>query len=198
MRNAACSACHCSVSRWIELDDSPEASSPSRSLSAGPKSPVESPCRYRIGSTSVTFGDRRAYAGRIRELNRLRSPVSSSTRLSLTRGARIGTVPDPTVTLRSRARPLRTTSRLPSSSTSSANDADVLVDLGLERRRDHPASALPREIIERDATLVVLPDGEPANIRPWRAFLPAITGVGLHQPGRYAAFLFTRIHNFWV
>ena len=40
----------------------------------------------------------------------------------------------------------------------------VLVDLGLERRRDHPASALPREIIERDASLVVLPDGEPANI----------------------------------
>jgi len=32
----------------------------------------------------------------------------------------------------------------------------------------------------------------------WRAFLPAITGFGLHQPGRYAAFLFTRIHNFWV
>ena len=105
-----------------------------------------------------------AYAGRIRELNRLRFPVSSSTRLSFTRGARTGTVPDPTVSLRSRARPLRTTSRLPSSSTSSTNDADVLVDLGLERRRDHPASALPREIIERDATLVVLPDGEPANI----------------------------------
>ena len=42
--------------------------------------------------------------------------------------------------------------------------ADVLIDLGLERRRDHPASALPREIIERDPTLVVLPDGEPANI----------------------------------
>jgi len=30
------------------------------------------------------------------------------------------------------------------------------------------------------------------------AFLPANTGFGLHQPGRYAAFLFTRIHNFWV
>ena len=67
--------------------------------------------RYRIGSTSVTFGDRRAYAGRIFEENRRRSPVSSSARMSLTRGARIGTVPDPTVTLRSRARPLRTTSR---------------------------------------------------------------------------------------
>ena len=78
------------------------------------------PLRYRIGSTSVTFGDRRAYAGRILEENRWRSPVSSSTRLSFTRGARTGSVPEPTVTRRSRARPLRTTSRFPSSSSSSS------------------------------------------------------------------------------
>ena len=75
---------------------------------------------------------------------------------------------------------------------------DVLVDLGLERRRDHPKRALPSEIIERDLHLVVLPDGRRANIHHWRAFLPAIAGFGLLQPGRYAAFLFTRIHNFWV
>src|SRR5215210_2634631 len=31
-----------------------------------------------------------------------------------------------------------------------------------------------------------------------RAFLPANTGVGLQQPGRYAAFLLTPIHNIWV
>src|SRR4051794_8265095 len=42
-------------------------------------------------------------------------------RLSLTRGAWTASVPDPTVTRRSRARPLRTTSRLPPSSRSSAN-----------------------------------------------------------------------------
>ena len=42
--------------------------------------------------------------------------------------------------------------------------ADVLVDLGLERGRDHPTRSLASEIIERDPTLVVLPDGEPANI----------------------------------
>src|SRR3954468_14557659 len=41
-------------------------------------------------------------------------------RLSFTRGACSAIVPDPTVTRRSRARPLRTTSRLPSSSRSSA------------------------------------------------------------------------------
>jgi hypothetical protein len=57
------------VRRWIELDDSPDASSPSRSRSAGPKSPVDRPRRYSTGSTSVTFGDRRAYAGKILELN---------------------------------------------------------------------------------------------------------------------------------
>jgi hypothetical protein len=43
--------------------------------------------------------------------------------------------------------------------------ADVLVDLRLQRRGDHPASTLPRQIIERDRTLNLLPDGEPANIR---------------------------------
>ena len=30
------------------------------------------------------------------------------------------------------------------------------------------------------------------------AFLPAFAGFDLQQPGRYAAFLLTRIHNFWV
>jgi hypothetical protein len=42
--------------------------------------------------------------------------------------------------------------------------ADVLVNLDLERRGDHPPRALPREIIEREPTLIILPDGEPANI----------------------------------
>ncbi len=119
LRNRSWCSSHSLHIRAIVVGESPAASSPSSCPSAGLKSPVDSPRRYRIGITSPTFGDRRAYAGRIRELNRCRSPVSSSTRLSFTRGARIGIVPDPTVTLRSRARPLRTTSRCPSSSTSS-------------------------------------------------------------------------------
>jgi len=45
LRNCSCSCCQTFVSRLIELDDNPAASSPSRSLSAGSKSPVESPCR---------------------------------------------------------------------------------------------------------------------------------------------------------
>jgi hypothetical protein len=41
---------------------------------------------------------------------------------------------------------------------------DVVGNLDLQRSRDHPPRALPREIVERDPDLVVLPDGEPANI----------------------------------
>src|SRR5215213_6473829 len=41
---------------------------------------------------------------------------------------------------------------------------DILADLGLKRGRDHPARPFAREHIERDRDLVVLPDGEPANI----------------------------------
>jgi transposase-like protein len=31
-----------------------------------------------------------------------------------------------------------------------------------------------------------------------RAFLSRLTAVGLHQPGRYAAFVLKPIHNIWV
>jgi hypothetical protein len=41
----------------------------------------------------VIFGDLRHHAGRIAEANRLRCPLTSSTRLSLTRGASTSTAP---------------------------------------------------------------------------------------------------------
>ena len=75
---------------------------------------------------------------------------------------------------------------------------DVLIDLGPKRPSDHPPRALAREIVKRDSEPFVLPDRERANIHHWRAFLPAITGIGLHQPGRYAAFVLKPIHNIWV
>jgi hypothetical protein len=59
---------------------------PRNCSNAGTKSPLERPCRYSSGNTSATLGDFRAQAGKIAEANRLRSPVASSTRLSLTRG----------------------------------------------------------------------------------------------------------------
>ncbi|MBA4159659.1 MAG: hypothetical protein H0X65_19610 [Gemmatimonadetes bacterium] len=45
--------------------ESPAASSPRSAFSASYKSPVDGPRRYRIGSTSATFGDRLMYGGRI-------------------------------------------------------------------------------------------------------------------------------------
>lgn len=66
--------------------------------SAGTKSPDDRPCRYSSGSTSVIFGVLRAPGGRIAEVNRCRSPVSGSTRLSLTRGIRTSTGPAAVVT----------------------------------------------------------------------------------------------------
>jgi len=76
---------------------------------------------------------------------------------------------------------------------------DVLVGLRAQRRRDHPTRALAREPIERrhDVDLVALKRG-PANIHHWRAFLPAFAGVGLDQPGRYAALPLKAVHNIRV
>ena len=45
-------------------------------------------------------------------------------------------------------------------------------------------------------TLTPKPIGAPHDA--WRAFLPAIAGVGLQQPGRYAAFFFRPIHKIRV
>jgi hypothetical protein len=84
--------------------------------------------------------------------------------LSFTRGARIRTVPDPTVTPGSRARPLRTTSRLPRSSTSSTNDATYTSTsassaAAIIRRAPSPARSSSVTAISSPS-----PTGEPANI----------------------------------
>jgi hypothetical protein len=105
------------VSRVITDADSP-ALDPKNSSNAGTKSPLDSPCRYSSGSTSVTFGERRHHGGRIAERNRRRCPLASSTRRSSTRGARTSTAPAAVVTCRGCACPLRTTSRRPTSSRS--------------------------------------------------------------------------------
>jgi hypothetical protein len=83
--NALASSCHCAVSRVTVAADRP-AAEPRNCSNAGTKSPEDRPCRYSSGNTSATPGDFRAHAGRIAEENRLRSPVTSSMRLSLTRG----------------------------------------------------------------------------------------------------------------
>ena len=108
--NACCSAFHVSVSLVIVEADSPFAL-PRNCPSAGTKSPDESPCRYSSGNTSPIFGVLRAHGGKIDDENRCRSPVSGSTRLSLTRGAVTSTAPALVVTVRDSWQPLRTTSR---------------------------------------------------------------------------------------
>jgi hypothetical protein len=90
--NARASAFQDSVSLVIVAADRP-AALPRNSPRAGTKSPLDSPCRYSSGSTSVIFGVFRAHGGRIAEENRRRSPVSGSVRLSLTRGAVTSTAP---------------------------------------------------------------------------------------------------------
>ena len=58
------------VSRVIEAGVKP-APLPRNCSSAGPKSLVDSPCRYSSGSTSETRVDLRAHAGRIADENLL-------------------------------------------------------------------------------------------------------------------------------
>ena len=61
---------------------------------------------------------------------------------------------------------------------------------GCGRVREASASrkfrlGLPRQVIQRERDLlVVLPDGERANIRPWRAFLLRLPAVGLQSTGK--------------
>jgi hypothetical protein len=115
LANALASSCHCTVNRVIVAADSP-APLPRNPSSAGTKSELDNPCKYNSGSTSLTFGDFRHHAGRIIDPNRRRSPVTSSTRLSLARGAVTSTAPAEVSTCRGSARPLRTTRRRPCSS----------------------------------------------------------------------------------
>ena len=79
----------------------------------------------------------------------MRSPVSGSTRLSLTRGATTSTAPALVSTCRGWCEPLRTTSRRPRSSRSAANAGDVGVDLGLQRLGQHPPGALPHDLVDQ-------------------------------------------------
>jgi hypothetical protein len=75
-------------------------SEPRNCSNAGPKSELDKPCRYNSGNTSATRGDFRDQAGRMAEENRVRSPVTGSIRLSLTRGCRTRTAPAAVITSR--------------------------------------------------------------------------------------------------
>jgi len=112
----------------------------------------------------VTFGDRRAYAGSTRELN-LWAPTGrlvGALVVDPRRADRHGARPDRQLALT--APPVADDEPLAVPIDLLVERRDVLVDLRLERRDDHPTSALPRKIIQRDPGLNILPDGKPANI----------------------------------
>ena len=110
--NARCASCHWVVSRVITDGHQPGRAAEELGQRRR-ESPVDRPCRYSSGSTSLTLGLLRHHGGTIELLNFMRSPVSGSTRSSLTHGARITTAPAAVVIVRDRACPLRTTSRRP-------------------------------------------------------------------------------------
>ena len=107
------------------------------------------PCRYSSGSTSVIFGDLRHHAGRIAEENRCRSPVSSSTRLSLTRGATTSTAPGRgqhlprLVVAVAHHQPAAVLVELV------GERGDVGGDLGLQRRGQHPPGTLAHDLVDQ-------------------------------------------------
>jgi len=114
----------------------------------------------------VTFGERRAYAGKIFELNRLAFAGLLVDALVVDPGRLHGHGPRP-----DRHAPLARAAVTHDQPLAilvalAGEPLDILGDLDFQRRRDHPASTLPREIVKRDRDLVVvvLPDGEPANI----------------------------------
>src|SRR5581483_580612 len=141
------------VSLVIAAADSP-ACDPKNSASAGTKSLEESPCRYRSGSTSATFGERRAYGGRITLRNRHRFPVLSSTQRSSTRGALTPSAPAPATRLRGWAWPFRTTRAWPRSSRASWCRSQVGIHLGLERDRQHPLGPSAADLIQGEGELL--------------------------------------------
>src|SRR3954464_3883417 len=93
--------------------DSPAASGPSNAESASSKSPLEMPLRYRIGIRTSRLFERRAYGGRIADVNRMR--LSPAPMRSRTRGARTATGPRPVMIARSGRWPWRTSRWRPSS-----------------------------------------------------------------------------------
>lgn len=96
--NVLASSCYCVVSQVIVGADNPEPVP-----NAGTKSCDDKPCRYSSGNTSVIFDDSLHHAGRITDENRRRSPVATSTRVSLTRGPTTSTAPDDVSTRRGTA-----------------------------------------------------------------------------------------------
>lgn len=77
--------------------------------------------------------------------------------------------------------------------------ADVLLDLGLERRRDHPPRALPGQVVERVRDLLVASVVDPANITHGvPSCRPPPASVFINREGTPPSSLRRSTHNIWV
>jgi hypothetical protein len=143
-----CSAFQVSVSFVITGPESP-AELPRNWPSAGTKSPLESPCRYSSGSTSLIFGVLRHHGGKIAEENLARCPVSGSTRRSLTRGAVTSTAPAEVSTLPGLVRTVAHDQ--PAAVLVALVDVarDVVLDLGLQRLGQRPSGTLADQLVDQ-------------------------------------------------
>ena len=176
------------------------ASEPKNSPSAGAKSPELIPCRYINGNTSATFGLLRHHGAMIELLNRHRSPVPSSTRLSLTLGAVISIGPAPGREHPRLGVPVADHQPVTVRVAFVRQGGDVAVRLGLERRGQHPPRSFPADLVQPERQLragVLI--GNYSQHR--RSFLAGAGNAGLlfGQRGRYAASpIRWPIHKFWL
>jgi hypothetical protein len=155
-RNASCSARQDSVRRAIEDDESPEASSP------------------EVAGREATQVEHRQH---VADLRRAPCVARQDPRAKAPALAGLGIDTAIIHTRRAQRHRARADRQLALLGAAVAPDqapaalvellderSDVLLDLGLERRRDHAPSTLAGELVEPDPLLVLLPDGEPANI----------------------------------
>src|SRR5262245_10801770 len=134
----------------------------------------------------------------MRLVNLQRSPLPL-TRRSFTRGAFTWSVPAPTVILRARPSPLRTTKGMPLGIAFVTVRLQVRSDLRLQRGHEHPAGSLAGDLVEQGSPvhpiLHRLVADDPQH--GWRPLPPAPQGMAVDQAGGYAAGVTgSTIHNF--
>jgi hypothetical protein len=127
------------------------------------KSLPDNPCRYSNASTSATFGDLRHHGGRIAEETAGVPPSPHRHACRSPAGANTSTAPAPVTTCRATWWwPLRTTSRRPLVDLALMR-LDILGDLVLQRRRQHPPGTLADQFVQQRHDEPAAPSGQPST-----------------------------------
>lgn len=184
---ARCSPCHCVVNRVITDAESP-AAEPKNSPRAGAKSPELIPCSYINGNTSDTFGPLRHHGGD----HRPEPSVLTGRLVHPAVGHPWGLDLDPPDCGGDRARFAMTVAgREPVTAPVAfvGQAGHVVIDLSLERSRQHLAGTLTNDLIEPDPHLragtAVTHHSQHRRFLPHRRVNAGITRFV--QRGRYAA-----------